>query len=313
MDQTKGAMGQDKMYIGDWAETSDGAQAYARMTEDMCASRGAFLKFFSAAFPSSCPSPTDLEGNQRVPGRCLDIGCGPGGFTVDHLVPCLPAWCEKLLAVDNSEAMLQLAREKHPHPKVEYKRLDIANDKDVARFSAEEGRFEMVYSFAALHWIPDQHQAIRNIEKLMVPGGECFVSFGGTASVFDLFAALVASPRWTKYAQHLQNLVPVTNGMNKMELRSYTATLLDGLDLTPLAFEVFSVNHVLGIAAEELADFYTTSNPIYRLLSDMEKEDLRNFTQVFFQELEKKHSGKLIIETNRILIHAYKKSPQNGM
>ncbi|KAH9379759.1 hypothetical protein HPB48_000096 [Haemaphysalis longicornis] len=65
--------------------------------------------------------------------------------------------------------MLQLAREKHPHPKVEYKRLDIANDKDVARFSAEEGCFEIVYSFAAFHWIPDQHQAIRNIEKLMVP------------------------------------------------------------------------------------------------------------------------------------------------
>lgn len=53
-------------------------------------------------------------------------------------------------------------------------------------------------------------------------------------------------------------------------------------------------------------DFFVTSNPIYHLLSDMEKEELRNFTQEFLEELAKKSSGKLINESTRILIHAYK-------
>ncbi|XP_077529526.1 uncharacterized protein LOC144141966 [Haemaphysalis longicornis] len=313
MEDTKGAKKNDKAYVGDWSETSDGAQAYARVTQPVKASTGAFLHFFAAAFHSSGPSPMDRKGNQRTRGQCLDIGCGPGGFTLNYLLPCLPSWCEKLVAVDNSEAMQQLAREKQSHAKVEHKYLDIALDDDVAQFCEREGCFEMVFSFGALHWIADQHQAIRNIEKLMAPGGECFVSFAGTMILFDLFASLMESPRWTMYSQHLRKVVPATHGMDKLALRSYTASLLDGLDLTPLACEVFSEKRVLDVTPDELADFYTTSNPIYHLLSDMEQEELAKFTQEFIQERVKKNSGKLTNESAHIIIHACKAPRKNDM
>ncbi|KAH9382889.1 hypothetical protein HPB48_023554 [Haemaphysalis longicornis] len=202
MEETKEAKRTNKVYIGDWAETSESGEAYARVTEDLRTAKGALLKFFAAAFLTSCPPPTDGERNEGARGRCLDIGCGPGGFTVNHLLPCLPVWCKKVVAVDNSDSMLQLAREKQPHPNVEYKHMDIAVDEDVARFYANEGCFDMVCSFAALHWISDHHQAIRNIEKLVAPGGECFITFAGSMLLFDFFAALMASPRWTKYSEH---------------------------------------------------------------------------------------------------------------
>lgn len=311
MEAPKSANGSDKAFIGDWAETSDGAEAYARSTQSLKASKGAFLQFFAAAFPPMLLPPKDEEGNQRVRGQCLEIGCGPGGFTVNHLLPCLPSWCKKLVAVDNSDAMVKLAREKQPHPKVEYKCLDIAKKEDVIRFRATEGCFGMVFSFGALHWIADQHQAIQNIEKLMVNSGECFLSFVGNMLLFDVFVAVMESPRWKKYSEHLRPLVPVTHGMDKVALRFYAATLLDGGNLIPLACEVFSQCPVVGITAEELADFYTTSNPIYHLLSHTEKQELRNFTNDFLQESVKKNCGKLVNHSTRILIHAYKASSKS--
>ncbi|KAH9364631.1 hypothetical protein HPB48_022953 [Haemaphysalis longicornis] len=87
-----------------------------------------------------------------------------------------------------------------PHRKIEYQNLDLMSDDEVAAFVREHGHFQRVYSFLTLHWITDQHHAVRNIEALMAPGGECFLVFSATIVQFDIYAALVESPRWQKYS-----------------------------------------------------------------------------------------------------------------
>ncbi|KAH7981248.1 hypothetical protein HPB49_022647 [Dermacentor silvarum] len=84
--------------------------------------------------------------------------------------------CQRLVAVDNSEAMLDFAREHRADPRIE------------------------VYSFLAIHWTADQRSAMRNIETLMAPGGECFLVFSDNIVLFDIFKAMMTQPRWAKYS-----------------------------------------------------------------------------------------------------------------
>lgn len=306
MAETRDSCPQDKAFIGDWAVTGNGIRAFDRCMQAMRLEMSGILEGFKSAFLPHGDTLVNEGNGERQDGQCIDIGCGPGSFTLEHLLPRLPTGCQKLVAVDNSEAMLQAARAKSPHDKIVYKRLDISGDNDVARFVKENSRFQMVFSFGALHWIQDQHHAVRNIAKLMAPGGECFLSFASSMQLFDVYAAMMKSSSWSNYSEHIKNLIPVTHGMDIVSLRSYAASLVSGANLIPLTCEVFISSLDLKVTAEELTAFYTTSNAIYHLLSDEQKQELKKFTFECLDQMTDKSSGNLIVVSQRLVIHAYK-------
>ncbi|KAH7972458.1 hypothetical protein HPB52_012446 [Rhipicephalus sanguineus] len=130
----------------------------------------------------------------------LEIGCGPGNFTLNHLLPSCPPTLKRLVSTDNSQAMLDHAKTVHAHPKIVYKLLDISKDDDVSRFVAEEGRFQRVYSFLAFHCIEDNAAALRNVERLLTPGGECLVIWKACPSMtVPLHRALLETELGAKY------------------------------------------------------------------------------------------------------------------
>ncbi|KAG0430665.1 hypothetical protein HPB47_022483 [Ixodes persulcatus] len=67
----------------------------------------------------------------------LDLGCGTGDFTRDHLLPRCPK-VERLVAVDVSEEMVEYARKHFAHPMICYDVLDTAA-KDVTEFVKRYG------------------------------------------------------------------------------------------------------------------------------------------------------------------------------
>ncbi|XP_077529532.1 uncharacterized protein LOC144141977 [Haemaphysalis longicornis] len=295
-----------KVFLGDWAVTDNGIRAFDRCMQATRLQASATIECFKTAFLPHGGTHVDGGSGQRRDIQGLDIGCGPGSLTLHHLLPRLPAGFQKLVAVDNSEAMLEAARVKSPHDKIVYKRLDITVDEDVARFIKENGRFDMVFSFGALHWIRDQHHAARNIAELVTPGGECFLSFAPSMPLFDIYAAMLESPRWSSYSEHIKNLIPVTHGMDVMSLRSYAASFARAANVTPLTCEVLTSSLDLKVTARKLAAFYTTSNAIYHLLSDEQKEELKKFTFECLDKMTDQISGNLIIDSQRLVIHAYK-------
>ncbi|EEC10084.1 conserved hypothetical protein [Ixodes scapularis] len=99
----------------------------------------------------------------------LDVGCGPGDVTRDCLLPRCPP-CRRIVAVDVSEDMVKYAQEHFAHPKICYDVLDIGS-KDISDFVERHGEFDRVYSFFSLHWITDQETVLKNVAKLMKPGG----------------------------------------------------------------------------------------------------------------------------------------------
>ncbi|XP_077544576.1 uncharacterized protein LOC144157627 [Haemaphysalis longicornis] len=291
---------------GDWAETAEGVQVYNTSMNAMAPSIGAILEGFKSSFLDPSELPIHGDDEERMRRQCLEIGCGPGSFTLKYLLPSLPTWCQRLVAVDNAPAMLAFARENHAHPKIEYQNLDLMSDDEVAAFVREHGHFQRVYSFLTLHWITDQHHAVRNIEALMAPGGECFLVFSATIVQFDIYAALVESPRWQKYSKLLKGFLPPTRAMDLHSLRVHAASLVREASLCPLSCEVFHTSAVMKKTVEEAADYFTASNAILRLLGKNEKAELRQFVYNFIDDSLKRTSGRRFREQQMVVIHAYK-------
>ncbi|KAH7946485.1 hypothetical protein HPB49_025641 [Dermacentor silvarum] len=131
----------------------------------------------------------DASTSELSEAKFIDVGCGEGSFTLKYLLPRCSSKCQKLVGVDKSSAMLEHARLRHGHDMIEYLHLDIVSS-DVDEFVKQHGHFTRVFSFHLLHWVKDRAQALKNIEKLIAPEGECFIVFEHCIPIFEVFMAL---------------------------------------------------------------------------------------------------------------------------
>jgi trans-aconitate 2-methyltransferase len=93
--------------------------------------------------------------------RVADLGCGTGDMTL-HLHQTLQA--RSTVGVDRSGAMLAKA------PQAEG--LSFLEG-DIARF--EGGPFDLVFSNAALHWLPDHPALLKRLRSMLAEGGQLAV------------------------------------------------------------------------------------------------------------------------------------------
>lgn len=106
-----------------------------------------------------------LDLVQPVPGgRVLDLGCGTGELTAElhHHTRAVAT-----LGIDRSPAMLEASRAKTAPG------LSFAQD-DIATF-APEGSYDVVFSNAALQWVPGHEALLGRLAALLVEGGQLAV------------------------------------------------------------------------------------------------------------------------------------------
>lgn len=104
---------------------------------------------FSALLP-------DIAGS-----KVLDLGCGAGQLSL-YLAE---AGAAEVVGVDLSEAMLAIARADRPHPRVTY----LRDSMESAAFPP--GRFDLVVSSLALHYVEDYVGLMGRIGEWLTPGG----------------------------------------------------------------------------------------------------------------------------------------------
>lgn len=94
------------------------------------------------------------------PGRVLDIGCGPGNSTVELK----KRWPQaEITGLDSSPAMIEKAKAARP---------DITWVlEDASANLSHLGNFDLIFSNAALQWMPDHEHLIQNLFSLLAPGG----------------------------------------------------------------------------------------------------------------------------------------------
>lgn len=103
----------------------------------------------------------DLVGRIELdaPARIVDLGCGPGTSTavLAHRWP-----ASSLVGVDHSPEMLDRARALPLS--VEWVRADLGE-------WAPNAPFDLVFSNATLHWLPDHRAVIPRLWRWVAPGG----------------------------------------------------------------------------------------------------------------------------------------------
>jgi SAM-dependent methyltransferase len=120
------------------------------------------MERFGAGWDQAVEQPSFLALLPDVSGRrVLDLGCGVGQLAF-YLAE---AGAADVLALDVSERMLELARAERAHPRVEY-RLQSIED---AEFPA--GRFDLVVSSLAVHYVQDYRGLVRQIAGWLAPDG----------------------------------------------------------------------------------------------------------------------------------------------
>ncbi|MGI8961408.1 MAG: class I SAM-dependent methyltransferase [Bryobacteraceae bacterium] len=139
----------------------------------------------------------DLEGSERV----LDVGCGDGRITAE-IASRIPQG--SVVGVDSSHAMISFATG-HFSPSIRPNlRFEVAD----ARCLPFREEFDLVVSFNALHWLPDQDTALRSIRSAMKSTGLAqlrLVPAGERKSLEAVIEETRLSSRWIRYFEEFHD------------------------------------------------------------------------------------------------------------
>jgi trans-aconitate 2-methyltransferase len=155
------------------------------------ASEYARLSALQAAMAEEVVTLLDLKGTEKI----LDIGCGNGKTTAE-IAARVPGGT--VVGVDASAGMIAFAAahcDPSLHPNLQFAVAD-------ARHLLFEHEFDLVVSFNALHWIPEQDQALQSIRSAVKQDGLAqlrLVPKGKRRSLEDVLEETRLAPRWSGY------------------------------------------------------------------------------------------------------------------
>lgn len=137
-----------------------------------------------------------LQGSEKV----LDVGCGNGKITA-QIAARVPEG--RVVGVDPSSGMIAFATGQFvpAHPNLHFE----TGDGGSLRFNAE---FDLVVSFNALHWIPNQDVALSSIRSTMKLNSLAqlrLVPAGKRKSLENVIEETRCSPRWTSSFEDLHD------------------------------------------------------------------------------------------------------------
>ena len=120
----------------------------------------------------------DLRGK-----TVLDLGCGFG----EHCKLFVDLGAEKVVGIDISEKMLEIAQTENNHPRITYLQMPMEN------LIQLNGEFDIVVSSLALHYVEDFQEVVKNICRLLKKDGVFIFS-----QEHPIVTSHSGGSRWTK-------------------------------------------------------------------------------------------------------------------
>lgn len=139
-------------------------------------------------------------------GRALELGCGTGFFSLNLIQAGV---IEKAHITDISPGMVEVAERNA-------RRIGVpvtGGVADAERLPFEEATFDLVVGHAVLHHIPDVERALRDVVRVLRPGGR-FVFAGEPSRIGDFVARRLSRAAWT-IATGVTQLPPLRRGWSR--------------------------------------------------------------------------------------------------
>jgi len=121
----------------------------------------------SRQFSQAMAEELELQSDDEL----LDVGCGSAGLLVDQA-----AHVHYVAGLDASELQVSMARGRLAE-RIAAGTAEIVLG-DAGALPWEDGRFSVVTSVNALKFVPDPEQALREIHRVLRPGGRVAVTMG---------------------------------------------------------------------------------------------------------------------------------------
>ena len=133
----------------------------------------------------------DLKGSERI----LDVGCGDGKITAE-IASRAPQG--SVVGVDPSRDMISFAQSRFGPATRSNLRFKVAD----ARCLPFQREFDLVVSFNALHWVPEQDAALGSIHSALISGGRAqlrLVARGARKSLENVAEEIRRTSKWSAY------------------------------------------------------------------------------------------------------------------
>ena len=203
----------------------------------------------------------------QPPKRILDIGCGPGNST-EILKKRWPD--AEVLGLDNSSNMIEEAKTALPH--LQFILKDTSDD------LSELGEFDVVFSNAALQWMPNHKVLIPKMFSQVSDGGVLAVQvpFAEDLPIYFVIREMIQSPKWRDYFKN------PPNGPKHFDFQHFYEIISD---LSP-ALEMWQTEYIHEMDShEDILEWYKGSGmpPFLAMLQDKETKD--EFCLDYFQRI----------------------------
>jgi len=164
-----------------------------------------------------------LKGSESV----LDLGCGDGKVTA--LIGSLLK-NGHVTGIDSSEGMISQARETFPasrYPQISFTLMDAMD----IRY---EERFDLVFSNAALHWVPDHALILHGVARSLKSGGRIFFQMGGKGNARDVMNIVETMIHTSPWEGFFSGFIPPYTFLSSEEYR----VLLEDAGFTAIRAEL---------------------------------------------------------------------------
>lgn len=122
-------------------------------------------------------------------GSILDLGCGTGDLTQK-----LNEFCNQVIGIDGSKEMIATARSKYPNL-----HFDVMDACQIPW----QNEFDVIFSNAVFHWIPNQKLLLEKIIRALKENGLLICEFGASGNISQIETAYRTVLK--SYQNHYEN------------------------------------------------------------------------------------------------------------
>uniref|UniRef100_T1KKC5 Methyltransferase type 11 domain-containing protein n=2 Tax=Tetranychus urticae TaxID=32264 RepID=T1KKC5_TETUR len=178
------------------------------------------------------------------PKVIVDIGCGTGNIT-KMIYSSFPD--SRIIGFDCSEKMIEFARENYSTSNLNFHCGNICADWEElsVNLDIEAESVDVVTSTFCLHWVTNTAKAMENINKMLKPGGKCYLLMFSWSPIFPLQEQITYQEPWYELFQKLEVPMdhekpkyatkPQSDIKSELARRASTSQLADSQHLLDLA------------------------------------------------------------------------------